>query len=73
LAAGLHPDPLGKLTCSPNPKLDFLGRDGRGEKSEKRDKRRERGGRKREGAATGILQEGRHVAKYGTAGEYCLG
>jgi len=50
-----------------------LGRDGRGEKSEKRDKRRERGGRKREGATTGILQEGRHVAKYGTAGEYCLG
>ena len=26
LAAGLCPDPLGKLTCSPNPKLDFWRR-----------------------------------------------
>jgi len=26
LAAGLRRDPLGKLTCSPNPKLDFWRR-----------------------------------------------
>jgi len=32
------PDPLGKLTCSPNPKLGFLGREGRREQREKGDK-----------------------------------
>jgi len=55
--------------------MDFSGRtrEGRGEKREKGDTRRERGGREREGAATGILREGRHVANYGTAGEYSLG
>jgi len=42
-----------------------LGREERGEK-------RKRGGREREGAATGILREGHHVAKYGTAGKYRL-
>jgi len=59
--------PLRKLTCSPNPKLDFWG----GREGERRGRRGIRGG-KGKGAATGILREGRHVAKYGTAGEYRL-
>jgi len=46
LAAGLLPDPLMKLTCSPNHELDFWGVMGRGEKG---DRKRERGGREREG------------------------
>jgi len=57
----------------PKPQAGFLGKEGRGEKKEKGDTRRERGGREREGAVTGILREGRHVANYGTAGEYRLG
>ena len=31
------------------------------------------GGRNHRQATTGILREGRHVAKYGSAGEYHLG
>jgi len=50
-----------------------LGREGRGEKSEKGIRGGKGVGGKGMGAATGILREGRHVAKYGTAGEYRLG
>jgi len=73
LATGLRPDPLGKLPCSPNPKLDFWGR----REGERRRRRGIRGGKglggKGKGAVTGILREGSHVANYGTAGEYRLG
>jgi len=67
------PGPAGEAYVLPKPQAGFLGKEGKEEKREKGGKRRERGGREREGAATGILWEGRHVAKYGTAGEYRLG
>jgi len=52
----------------PKPQAGLFGR----EEGERRGRRGIRGG-KGVGAATGILREGRHVAKYGTAGEYRLG
>jgi len=46
---------------------------GNGEKREEGVRGGKALGGKGKGAATGILREGRHVAKYGTAGEYRLG
>ena len=50
MAAGLHPDPLGRLTCSPNPKLDFWGERER----EKRGRRGITGGKGVSGKGKGL-------------------
>jgi len=67
------PGPAGEGYVLPKPQAGFFGR----REGERRGRKWIRGGegvgRKGKGTATGILREGRHVAKYGTAGEYRLG
>jgi len=71
LATGLRPYPLGKLiTCSlPKAQAGFWGRKKRGRIGRRGTRGGKGEGGKGKGAATGSLREGRHVAKYGTAGE----
>jgi len=67
------PGPAGEAyTCAPQTPSWIFGEEGKG-REEEGDKRREGVDGKGKEAAVGILREGRHVAKYGTVGEYRLG